>query len=269
MSRRTDLLDAWVRATGDPLKEARCRLRTLARAGWLPMRRQDIDIGDIAIALLGFAVGTQHKTAAEELKRFSEFRCLRVATHGREPPFPLENLRLLDALTTALTEGFWIAEVRVNVTASWCALTTMPHTGNLAYVPAELTDLFARQDALNGAAQPGGTSAAPCYVFCDPTDVPSTAVRPMEHVRVITGDTIARLFTELRNPKKEDAEALPGASASVTHDHLEERVARQPRLIPPTERRAESMGALRMHATKNLHRSAPECRNSPMTTASD
>ena len=75
MSTKADLLTAWCKWTGDPVPEARHRIRALSEADLLPTRAHPLSYEDLARALLGFVATAQHKDAPEAVRKFSTARC--------------------------------------------------------------------------------------------------------------------------------------------------------------------------------------------------
>ncbi len=63
MSTKTAFLDSWCRWTGDPVHEARHRIRVLSEAGLLPRRANELDYADLGRAILGFLASETHKDA--------------------------------------------------------------------------------------------------------------------------------------------------------------------------------------------------------------
>ena len=197
MSTRTDMLDAWVRLTGDPLPEARQRLRALAEAGLIPTWHRPVDYPDIARTLLGFVAATQHKEAAATVRRLSEFRC--GTASGENNEVPLMRLSLLDALTTALRPPSWIVSLEVNTT-----------TGSSCHL--EVCDgwVIGEGGEAKGMPFPGPRAE---YWFNDQTALPlRTPLHPVEVSRTIYCSLIDCLLTELMNhpvPPIRDGWAYP------------------------------------------------------------
>ena len=196
MSTKSDFLAYWCARTGEPVAEARLRIRALAIDGLMPWRQQPLDYPDIARALLGFVAATQHKDAAETVRRFSEFRC-GVATANALPL--LMSFSLLDALTTALRPPLWIRYIEVSVTGETCALVVCH-----GWITVE-------EGEAEGMTLPGPDAQ---YWFKNPAALPLLApVEPVEIKRSISGSLIGRLLTDLMHhpvPPIKDGWTLSG-----------------------------------------------------------
>ena len=120
MSTKADLLTAWCKRTGDPVPEARHRIRAPSEADLLPSRAHPLSYADLARALLGFVATAQHKDAPEAVRKFSAARCGAASADNQE--VPLMGMSLLHAVTAALQPPFWIAGFTVNTTAGFCRL---------------------------------------------------------------------------------------------------------------------------------------------------
>jgi hypothetical protein len=206
MSTRIDMLSAWVRLTGDPLPEARQRLRSLAEADLLPTWHRPFTYIHLANAMLGFVAAMTHKDAAATVRRFGEFRCTRASRHGEhEMPFFGKSLR--DALEAAFHPPFWIRDLEVNVTVEWVRLTVEPRPDKFGWASAETQ----RTSPL----APGGS----VYWFSDPSALPLPAtVHPVEVSRTIQRPLIDRLLANLMHhplPGIEDATPLHKETASI------------------------------------------------------
>lgn len=182
MSTKAELLASWCRRTGDPVREARHRFRVLAEAGLLPRRLDQLSYGDIAHALLGFVAATQHKDAADAVRRFSKFRCPRA--FGDDNQTPLMSLSLIEAITAALHQPLWISELSINVTEQECRLTVVDGI---------------RPEIVSGVEYAfGGPTAV--YTFLEPAQLPLTAPRlyyPVRVTRSVYDPLIGRLLTDL------------------------------------------------------------------------
>jgi hypothetical protein len=194
MSTKADLLTAWCKWTGDPVPEARHRIRALSEADLLPSRAHPLSYEDLARALLGFVTTAQHKDAPEAVRKFSAARCGAASADNQE--VPLMGMSLLEAVTAALQPPFWIAGVTVNTRTGFCHLEvvngwlTSDWDGTKVTVPGSMAE----------------------YWFKDHADLalPAT-VHPVELSRAIHSPLINHLLTDLMNHP-----APPVAGAAVT-----------------------------------------------------
>src|SRR5690349_17680758 len=143
MSTKTDLLAAWCKWTGEPLPEARHRIRALAEAQMLPTWRNPIGYEDLARLLLGFVASVQHKDAPEAVRRFSGFHGM---MEGRGPAaepllYSFKDKPLVEALTLALQPEFWVLSIEANVTRGWCLLKVVERPKHVGWVSEEVAAL--------------------------------------------------------------------------------------------------------------------------------
>lgn len=69
MSTKADLLQSWVKWTGDPVAKVRHRIRSLSEAGLLPKGNAPLTRDHLAAAILGFLLTDTHKDAAEAVRK--------------------------------------------------------------------------------------------------------------------------------------------------------------------------------------------------------
>jgi hypothetical protein len=110
MSTKNDLLAAWAKWTGDPLREVRHRIRVLSEAGLLPNRSDPMTYDDIARAILGFLASDTHKDAARAVLQFADFRC---GTHEVGSDELIASGTLLQAISAGLRPPFSIVYISI------------------------------------------------------------------------------------------------------------------------------------------------------------
>jgi hypothetical protein len=249
---KSDLLNAWCKRTGEPLPEARHRIRSLAEAGMLPTWYHPVSYEDLARLLLGFVASVQHKDAPEAVQRFSEFRCgMRGIGHEAAPLMEaFKDKPLLEALTTALKPEFWVMSVEANVTRDWCRLDVMRRPKHVGWVSAQTA-------ALDQAA--GGTPGTLHLLFTDPAALPLPAtVHPLEIKRSVPLPLILHLLTDLLDHppigESEDA-ASPARETAPFESQGHVRIAHD---VPGTLTRPERSAPADMAATATM-RSQPTC----------
>jgi hypothetical protein len=200
---RLDLLTSWCKWTGDPLPEARHRIRALYEAGLLPTRAQPLNYTHLASALLGFVAPTQHLGAAAVVKRFSAFQFGGGAIRGgtEEASAPLTALSqklhqgtLLEAIITVLRPDYWLASLEVHDPRSWCVLTVVPPSQNNGWLDAEIGAIDARF-----VICPGAVEATFLFrgVASPPSKATETAALPVRQIRVIDFPLISHLLHDL------------------------------------------------------------------------
>ena len=193
MSTKADLLTAWCKWTGDPVPEARHRIRALSEADLLPSRAHPLSYEDLARALLGFVATAQHKDAPEAVRKFSAARCGAASADNQE--VPLMGMSLLEAVTAALQPPFRIAGLTVNTTTGFCHLEVVNGWLTLDWDETKVT-------------VPGSMAE---YWFKDHADPALPATDPVELSRAIHSPLIDHLLTDLMNHP-----APPVAGAAVT-----------------------------------------------------
>jgi hypothetical protein len=226
MSTKTDLLNAWCKRTGEPLPEARHRIRSLAEAGMLPTWYQPVDYEDLARLLLGFVASTQHKDAPEAVRRFSEFRCvMRGGPDAVRLMYAFKDKTLIEALTLAQRPEFWITSLEANVTRDWCRLDVMQRPEHVGWVSAQTAAL----------AEPAPGTLH--LLFTDPAALPLPAtVHPLEIKRSVPLPLILNLLIDLMNhpPLDEDESAAsPAREAASFEPQGHARTAPTTRSPPP------------------------------------
>jgi hypothetical protein len=221
MSTKADLLTAWCRWTGDPVREARHRIRALSEADLLPSRAHPLSYEDLARALLGFVAAAQHKDAPEAVRKFSAARCGAASAENQE--VSLMGMSLLEAVTAALQSPFWIAGFTVNTSSGFCHLTVVngwlavDWDGTKVTVPGSMAEYWFKDYAALA--------------------LPAT-VHPLELSRAIHSPLIDHLLTDLMNHP-----APPIAGAAVT------------RSADPPARESGPTKASRRHAHARAERS--------------
>lgn len=186
VSTKSDLLATWIRWTGDPIREARHRIRVLSEDGQLPRRSGELTYDDLARAILGFLVSDTHKGAAAETRRFSGFQCGAWEPGGDDE---IAAGTLLQAISRALKPPFSIVSISVS-----------PTTASLRMIKGG--DRFSNTEY--------GFNDAQTLFF-----LPKT-VYPVVMTKSVQADLIQHLTGLMHNePENETAAALPGAAAAV------------------------------------------------------
>ena len=260
MSTKANLQAAWCRWTGEPLPEARQRIRALAEAQLLPTWRNPISYEDLGRLLLGFVASVQHKDAPEAVRRFSEFRgMIRGRGADAEPLLhAFKDKPLIEALTLALQPEFWLLSVEANVTRGWCLLKVVRCPKHVGWVSEEVAAL---------AEDPPGTLR---MLFTDPSALPlPAAVHPLEIKRSLTLPLFLNLLVDLMghslpdgSVQTESADPSPKESAPFKHQGLA-HAHKTSDVLASSERNART----RVSSIPTATSRSPPCAQIPMPTA--